>query len=346
MGGPFGLSFEDYTDAPQAVTEVALDGRFLRSNPALCRLLGYSDSELAQLRVREVTHPDDRSHSVSIVDTALRHYEQSQEELKRYVHKDGRVVWVLLRTTLKRDSAGEPTHFLSFLDDVTERVHNEPLARVMARRLQTIQEQERQRVARELHEELGQVLSALKVDLTALQDRLPHDLQSRATRLSELTSTIMASVRRLWIGLRPTMLDELGLEAAIDWLLEETCGLSAIQCSLRRAERPLILDAQSRVGLFRICQEAVALLVGVSGVSSLRLELSESGQEIRFTVLADGDPTSFTAQPGLLAIQDRVELLGGHLEETPDCKYRNCFAVCLPVRSPSSDARRVPPHWE
>jgi PAS domain S-box-containing protein len=345
MGGAFTLTFEDYIDAPQAVTEVALDGRFLRSNRALCQLLGYSEPELCELRVRQVTHPDDRSHSVYIVDTALRHYEQSQEELKRYVRKDGSVVWVLLRTTLKRDSSGEPTHFLSFLDDVTQRVHGDPLARVMARRLQTIQEQERQRVARELHEELGQVLSVLKVDLSQLHERLPGELQARAKRLGELTSSIMSSVRRLWLGLRPTMLDELGLEAAVDWLLQETCGGNGVRCTLHRSERPLVLDAQSRVGLFRICQEAVALLGGVAGLSTLEVELIQSDKETCVKLEADGEPTSFTAQPGLLAIQDRVELLGGHLRRAPDGQ-RNEFFVCVPIQSPSSDGRRVPPHWE
>lgn len=345
MGGASVLTYEDYIDAPESVTEVALDGRFLRSNPALCRLLGYSEAELAALRVREVTHPDDRSHSVAIVDTALRHYEQSQEELKRYVRKDGSVVWVLLRTTLKRDSRGEPTHFLSFLDDVTDRVHEDPLARVMARRLQTIQEQERQRVARELHEELGQVLSVLKGDLSQLQERLPAELQTRAARLADLTSTIMSSVRRLWLGLRPTMLDELGLEAALDWLLQETCGINGVRCTLRRSERPLMLDVRSRVGLFRICQEAVALLGGVAGLSALTVELIDTGDEICLKLFADGEPTTFTVEPGLLAIKDRIELLGGRLRKAPD-GHDNEFVICVPVESPSSDGRRVPPDWE
>ena len=86
--GGIGVSFDDYLESELAVAEVSTDGRWLRVNSALCDLLGYSQPEMLQMRVRQVTHPEDRAYSVTIVDRALRHHEQSQEEVKRYIHKD------------------------------------------------------------------------------------------------------------------------------------------------------------------------------------------------------------------------------------------------------------------
>jgi PAS domain S-box-containing protein len=335
------VTIDLYLDSDLPAAEVSLDGRWLRVNPSLCKLLGYSQEELRQLRVREVTHPEDRAYSVTIVDRALRHHEQSQEEMKRYIHKDSTVVWVLLKTTLKRDDQGEPTHFLSFLEDVTQRVTHEPLARAMAKRLHTIQEQERQKIARELHNELGQVMSALKLELGWLQAKLPKKSQPRGQRLNQLVDSILASVRRLWTGLRPTILDELGLEPAIDWLLQENCGLNGIPWTLTPPDRPLSLDSQTRVSLFRFCQECVSLLLPAA--QSIDVRLQRTQHHIGLTVLARSDAPA-REEPSL-ALQELAHLVGGKLEwltQPPQTTVR----LRLPILAPSPDTRAVPPHWE
>lgn len=342
MDGGASVSFDDYLDSDLAVAEVSLDGRWLRVNSALCNLLGYSRPELLQMRVREVTHPEDRAYSVAIVDRALRHHEQSQEEVKRYIHKNSSVVWVLLKTTLKRDSQGEPTHFLSFLEDVTQRVGHEPLAKAMARRIQTIQEQEREKIARELHDELGQVLSALKLELSWLKESLPKKSQARSHHLTLLADSILNSVRRLWLGLRPPILDELGLEPAIDWLLQENCGLNGIPWTFTPADQPLRLDSQTRVTLFRFCQEAVRLLL--RDTHSMTVSLTRNAQEISLTVSANR-ATPMVKNGQLSAIQDLANLLGGTLQMVTEPTSATSIGVTIPITRPSQDDRRVPPHW-
>ena len=324
--------------------EVSLDGRWLRVNTALCRLLDYAESELLNLKVREVTHPDDRAHSVTIVDRALRHHEQPQEELKRYLRKDCQVVWVLLKTTLKRDPQGQPTHFLSFLEDVTDRVRNEPLARALARRVQSMQEQERQRIARELHDELGQVLSALKLELQWLQAQLPKNSQARTERLALLADSILSSVKRLWLGLRPSILDELGLEAALDWLLQETCGLNGIPWTFTPAERLLRLDSRSRITLFRLCKEALTLLLEDEQSQWIKVALHQNPGKIQL-VLAAKRKAPLIRNGKLLAIQDPASLLEAHLDIQSEPPEATQITVTLPLKSPSDDTRRVPPDW-
>lgn len=322
------------------MAEVSLDGRWLRANSSLCRLLGYTPAELASLRVRDLTHPEDRAYSVTIVDTALRHHEQSQEELKRYIRKDCSVVWALLNTTLKRDNRGEPTHFLSFLEDVSDRVHQEPLARAMARRLQAVQELERQRLARELHDELAQILASLRLELGWLQAKLPKKTQSRTQRLSVIVDGILGSVRRLWSGLRPSILDELGLEAALDWLLQETCGLNGIPWTFQRGEQPLRLDSQTRGMLFRVCQEALGLLLADSQASQVEVRLQQKTDELHLRVTATRESPP-VRNGRLLSIQDQAQLFGGSLT-----LEASTLQVRIPVVRPSQDRRQVPPDWE
>lgn len=342
LGVDFRLSYDSFIESERAVAEVSLDGCWLRTNSALCNLLGYEADELKSLRVRDVTHPEDRALSVNIVDQALRHHERFQQELKRYVRKDGAVVWVLLQTTLKRDPDGEPTHFLSFLEDVTYRVAHEPLARAIAARMQSLQEQEKSRIARELHDQLGQSLSALKFEVSWLKSKLPEGHEAHAARLTLSIDSILDSVRGLWKGLRPPILDELGLEAAIDWLLQENCGLQGIHWRLLRPERPLRLDSRTRLGLFRFCEAGVHLLLE-GQVEQITVGLSVDAKQIRLDLHWEGQLQVSSSHPGLVAMNDQCLQLKGTL--TCDENEQH-VQLCLSRSDASSDSRSVPPHWE
>lgn len=344
------MLWEQYQDAKTAVGEIGLDGRFLRVNQSFCSLLGYREQELLELRVRDVTHPDDRVQSVGIVDRALRRFEQSQQVFKRYVHRDGHIVFALLQTTLKRDLDGEPTHFLSFVEDVSQRVQEEALPRAMALRMQMLQEQERHQIARELHDELSQVLTALKLEVRWLQGKVPSNAEERLSHLGVLVDSIVASAGRLWLGLRPPILDELGLVPALDWLLQETCGRSEIETSFVFPEQSLRLDSESRLALFRIAQEALTNCVRHAQASRVRLELEQGDQDVCLTVLDDGIGIDWTTpnpacSVGLAGIRERVFLLAGTFSLGANSPRGTILRACLPVASSILDERRVPPHW-
>lgn len=342
LGGPTKLSYDSFIESERAVAEVSLDGCWLRTNSALCQLLGYEPHELKSMRVRDVTHPEDRALSVHIVDQALRHHERFQQELKRYVRKDGAVVWVLLKTTLKRDADGEPTHFLSFLEDVTYRVAHEPLARAIATRMQSLQEQEKARIARQLHDQLGQSLSALKFEVAWIKSKLPEGSEAHAARLALALDSILGSVRELWKGLRPPILDELGLEAAVDWLLQENCGLQGIHWKLVRPDRPLRLDSRTRLGLFRFCEAALQLLLEGS-MEQITVTLSVDSKQICLDFHWEGELTVSSSHAGVVIMNDQALQLKGSL----DCDENDQnIRLCVPRADASSDSRKVPPHWE
>ncbi len=116
--GAFGL-------AATGMALVGLDGRWLKANRALCELLGYSEPELLAITFQDITHPDDLHNSVAqmhrLRDGEIRGYELE----KRYIHKDGHVVWAFLATSLVRDSTGRPLHFVTHINDLTERKRTE-----------------------------------------------------------------------------------------------------------------------------------------------------------------------------------------------------------------------------
>lgn len=341
-GGPIKVSYDSFIESERAVAEVSLDGCWLRTNSALCKLLGYEAHELKSMRVRDVTHPEDRALSVNIVDQALRHHERFQQELKRYVRKGGQVVWVLLQTTLKRDKSGEPTHFLSFLEDVTYRVAHEPLARAIAARMQSLQEQERQRIARELHDQLGQSLIALKFEVAWLKNKLPEGTEGHAARLGLSIESILDSVRALWKGLRPPILDELGLEPAIDWLLQEHCGLHGIPWKLVRPDQPLRLDSRTRLGLFRFCEAGLSILLD-GPVEQITVSLTVDSEQIGLELDWLGQLEANSTHPGLVAMNDQSLQLKGSLSVELD---EQKIKLRVPHSDASQDARSVSPYWE
>jgi PAS domain S-box-containing protein len=193
------------------VLHIGLDGRFLRVPPAFCELLGYSEAELLNLHFNDVTHPEDRERGLDLLEQLLNGKVRNIEFEKRYVGKDGRVVWVYLDSIMVNGDAGRPLHFITYIRDITQRKAaeaaveaarsdlelrvmertaelreaNEVLTREIAQRklaearhlqalsrLVDLQETERTSVARELHDQLGQELNALNLGINLLRHRL------------------------------------------------------------------------------------------------------------------------------------------------------------------------------
>ena len=335
-------------DNHRGVAEVALDGVFLSVNQTFAEMLGYAAQELTGMRVRDVTHPDDRRQSVNIVDRGLRYNEEEVEVFKRYLRRDGTVMWAVLTTTLKRDKNGEPTHFLSFIEDVSPQISGERLPRALTRRLLTVQEEERQRIARELHDELGQVLTALKLELSWLQEQVPANAEPRAARISTVVDGLMASLRQLLHRLRPSILDDLGLIPALDLLVQEVCQRGRVKAELKAPKSIPRLDSESQIALFRICQEGLTNVVRHAQAESVTVNLQIGKQHLTMEVSDDGvglPPGQPAVSSGLSGIRDRVQLLGGRVEWKPNAPRGTTLMVTLPLHDLVCDERQVPPQW-
>ena len=121
-----------FDNAPIGMALVGLQGQWLEVNQALCQLVGYSEEELQHLTFQDITHPDDLDADLALVDDVLAGRRATYQMHKRYIHADGRIIWALLSVSLATDENGLPLHFISQIQDVTERRELEELLRHQA----------------------------------------------------------------------------------------------------------------------------------------------------------------------------------------------------------------------
>ena len=179
--------------------------------------------------------------------------------------------------------------------------------------LQAVRETERTRIAHEIHDELGQRLTAIKLDVARVLPPSTPDGAHLATMLDETVKV----VREISWELRPSVLDALGLTAAIEWLGEDFQRRMATRCKVEVPEPPPIVEAEIATQLFRICQELLTNIARHAGASRVDIRFT-AGQELRLEVCDDGigmKPSGLEQKSlGLLGIRERVHALGGKLK--------------------------------
>jgi signal transduction histidine kinase len=185
--------------------------------------------------------------------------------------------------------------------------------------LQTVREEERTRIAREVHDELGQALTSCKLDLSWIAGRLPSDLKPLLDKARSLTAHIdstIQTVRRISSELRPGVLDHLGLAAAIEWQANEFQNRTGIRCDVRARVREQLPDQNLITTLFRIFQETLTNVIRHAGATSVSVDLKETHGRISLEVKDNGRGIARTdmfnnRSMGLLGMRERAALLGG-----------------------------------
>ena len=190
--------------------------------------------------------------------------------------------------------------------------------KALSERLLMVQEQERMRVAREIHDDLGQALTALKMDVIGLLEKSRHspDAAPMVARILATIDSTVTAVQRISSELRPSVLDDLGLFAAIEaeaQLFEERTG---IECELSLPAEPLDLEKATATAIYRILQEALTNVARHSGAARVEIRVRERTDELLLEIRDDGrgiaprevaGATSF----GLIGIRERADMLGG-----------------------------------
>ncbi len=215
--------------------------------------------------------------------------------------------------------------------DVTERKQAEEklqrsleLLRALAARLQRVREEERTTVAREIHDELGQAMTAMKLDLAALMRELPPEEKGAILRvegLLKLVDETIQSVRRIATDLRPGILDDMGLAAAVEWAAEEFQARTGTACHVSLPDSDIALDPERATALFRIFQETLTNVARHANATEvdvrlardngdLFLEVHDNGKGISERELSEGQSL------GILGMRERALVLGGELTIT------------------------------
>lgn len=264
----------------------------------------------------------------------------------RIQRPDGQIRILHCRGHAVASPEGEVTGLIGTVQDVTERREVEERLRESQRRLraltarrEAILEEERARISREIHDELGQILTASKLDVAWVRDSIPGARADVRARLDELASRLDATVktvRRITTELRPVVLDQLGLGPAVEWLARDFAHRTGLACSVRAALEGRTLPPDTATGLFRILQEALTNVARHAGATTVRVELwavtdtvclevSDDGRGIADTDVARGDGL------GIMGMRERAILLGGALELGPRQQGGTRLSVWAPI---------------
>ena len=192
--------------------------------------------------------------------------------------------------------------------------------RALNARLQSIREEERARVAREIHDELGQALTAIKIDVTTLVRELADTVPAvqRGKSTLKLLDEAIHSVQRIATDLRPGILDDLGLAAAVEWSAEEFESRTGTRCRLSLPEVDIAMDPEHATALFRIFQETLTNVARHANATAVNVKLARDNGDVYLEVRDNGqgigeEQLSARRSLGILGMRERALLLGGEL---------------------------------
>jgi signal transduction histidine kinase len=224
------------------------------------------------------------------------------------------------------------------------------LLRALAARLQSVREEERTSIAREIHDELGQACTAIKMDLALIGRKATKGqthLRAKVDSAIRLVDAMIGTLRRIASELRPRTLDDLGLTAALEWQAQEFESRAGIRCHVTLPQEPLDLDSERSTAIFRIFQESLTNVARHAHATRVEARLEREADQLLFQVHDNGrgfDPEEAKARRalGLVGMQERALLLNGELkvEGVPGAGTTLTLRIpLLPSTPPKLDSR-------
>jgi two-component system, NarL family, sensor histidine kinase UhpB len=339
-----------FEQAAVGIAHVGPDGRWLRVNQKLCDIVGYTRDELLSRTFQDITHPDDLGADLAQVRQVLDGQIDTYTMEKRYLRKDGSEVWNALTVALVRDDTGKPDYFISVVVDTTERKRAEESLRIsreelrrLSAHVQQIREEEMARIARELHDDFGQQLTALKMAVALVEQKKSAFTRDDLHGIYALIDQLIGSVRLIAANLRPAMLDDLGLIPAIDWLTNEFSARYNVRVIRHIDVQALTFNRESRIEVFRIVQEALTNVARHSGATEVVLDIARCDPHCIVRIADNGRGAGRTAHPGrqsfgLLGMRERAALLGGDIQIRTSPGSGFVLTVTLPLAAVETKA--------
>lgn len=282
---------------------------------------------------RSRLHPEDRARVIGSMQAAIAGGNTVWSAEYRFRRRDGSYADVYDRGYVIHDPQTRiPIRMVGSMMDVSERKRSQEqlqasraALRQLAARQQDVREHERARIAREIHDSLGQALTALKLQLAAAQMSAGTEATALRERLSEtalMVDDLVKSVRRIATELRPPILDQLGFPAAVDWMAQDFARRTGIACETRILPTEGAISNDLATALFRITQEALTNISRHAAASRVHIELGLKSGCVTLEVLDDGQGITEAAASGpnslgILGMRERAAALGGVLEVAP-----------------------------
>jgi PAS domain S-box-containing protein len=326
---------------------VSPEGRFLAANETFCDYLGYTEKELLEKSIHSVTLAEDWPAFSQKLNEAVAENGSLQRYEKRCLHKSGRIVCTESTASLIRNRDGSPQYFVGEVLDVTKRKEAEEALSTINRRLIEAQEQERTRIARDLHDDINQRLAMLAIDIEELQQNLPASAGEIRPTLIEFREGIVeisTELQSISHQLHLPQLEYVSLAASMRSLCRDFARRQKVRIDFTNDEIPNPVAHDISVCLYRVLQEALHNATKHSQVRHFEVRLGYSPDQVQLTVADQG--TGFDAQSvlssgglGLTSMRERVRLVNGTFALDSKPMHGTRIHVCVPLASEQGSKR-------
>lgn len=321
------------------------DGHIVDVNRQACETLGYSRDELIGKTPADFD-PDVTPEIIAFRRARLAKGETIAFDARRR-RKDGSTFPVEVR--IRPFEVDGHVYKLSLVHDITERTKTEEelrnyaqQLRDLSRRMIDVQEEERRHLARELHDEIGQILSAISVNLHALNGGFDAARRPRLEESISIVDRAIQQVHDLSLDLRPSMLDDLGLVSTIRWFAGRQAQRAGLELEFVADSSGERLPADLEIACYRVVQEALTNVVRHAQARHVRVEFRQHDEEVQLAIRDDGVGFNLAAVQqgavrgasfGVLGMEERVELLGGQIEFTSNPGQGTGIQIRFPLSS-------------
>ncbi len=318
------------------------------TDPVIKTLLGHEDKELDDTFAgwTEQVHPEDAPGSRSLAQAHIDGTTPLFESEHRVFHKNGSIRWFLARGVAVERVNGKAVRMIGTTTDITERKRAEEALRSstekirdLAGRLISAQEQERRRIARDLHDDLNQQVAALAIAISNIKQQLPSSAEGIVHDLDQLqasTGDLANDIRELSHEIHPATLEHAGLAPALTSFASELKRLENMSIELTLPDRPEGIPQDVAVCIYRVAQEAIRNVVRHSGTREAVVILTRDVDALRLVVRDDGRGFDVARAHGegglgLISMEERVRLLNGRFEVTTRPGQGTTLSVQLPL---------------
>ncbi len=347
-----------FDQSPDGILLIDGEGKIVAFNEMAHRQLGYSREEFAKLRLSDIDPVESPDETQARIKQVLMAGKARFEVIQRTKQGELRNVYVIAqifpspgrnvfhaiwRDITERKKIEEELRMahekleLRVLERTLELNRSNEQLRNLAAHLQSVREEERAKIAREIHDELGQALTAQKMELSWFRDRYGDHkpIFDKSGAMLDALNATMRSVRRICTALRPSILDDFGLVDAMQWQANEFQTRTRIECAVDSVPEHIELDKDQSTALFRIFQETLTNVLKHARATKVTARLTKDNHNITLEVIDNGKgitdeqfskPQSF----GLIGMRERVYPWGGKVEITGHKNRGTRVKVCMP----------------
>jgi PAS domain S-box-containing protein len=323
------------------------DGRVVDANPALQQMLGYSLTELVNRKFTSFILPEDASRCKALFRELVQGEQDSYRVEKKYVRKDGRPTWGRINVSLIRGAKVEDHLAVCMIEDITARKQAEKEIRTYQEQLRSVaselsltEEQERRRLATDLHDHVGQILALAQIKLGAIRESASSThLVEPMDEVRRLIDQTIQYTRSLSFELSPPILYDLGFEAAMEWLAELIQEQQGVTVKVQSDRSPKSMSDEIRVILFQTMRELLVNVAKHANAKNINVFITREDAILQVKVEDDGLGMGISADAadgpfgfGFFSIRERLKYLGGHLDVVSEPGWGTRVTLQVPLK--------------